>query len=70
MPAPEDKEDVERLLGNVNYLAKFVPNLQSLTEPKRQLVKQDVQFHWEFEQEAAFQQIKDTLSQKPVLSLM
>ncbi|GFO04659.1 polyprotein [Plakobranchus ocellatus] len=27
MPPPEDKKGVERLLGTVNYMAKFIPNL-------------------------------------------
>ena len=33
MPAPSDKKGVERLLGTVNYLGKFVPNLATVTEP-------------------------------------
>ncbi|KAJ8023013.1 hypothetical protein HOLleu_38070 [Holothuria leucospilota] len=68
MPAPEDRKAVEHLLGTVNYLAKFLPNLSSMIGPIRQLLKQDVQFYWEFEQETAFKQIQYTLSQTPVLT--
>ena len=32
MPAPSDKKGVERLLGTVNYLGKFIPNLATVTE--------------------------------------
>ncbi len=27
MPAPENKQDVKRLMGMVNYLQRFAPNL-------------------------------------------
>ena len=37
MPAPTDKKGVERLLGTVNYLGKFIPNLATATEPIRVL---------------------------------
>ncbi|CAC5390471.1 unnamed protein product [Mytilus coruscus] len=33
MPAPTDKKGVQRLLGTINYLAKFVPNMSAVTEP-------------------------------------
>ena len=26
MPNPEDKKDVQRLLGLINYVGKFIPN--------------------------------------------
>jgi hypothetical protein len=35
MPAPIDKKGVQRLLGTVNYLAKFVPNMSAVTDPIR-----------------------------------
>ena len=38
MPAPTDKKGVERLLGTVNYLGKFIPNLATVTEPIRVLL--------------------------------
>lgn len=31
MPAPEDKKDLQRALGLVNYLGKFIPNLSANT---------------------------------------
>ena len=32
MPAPTDKKGVERLLGTVNYLGKFIPNLEPIRD--------------------------------------
>ena len=37
MPTPTDKKGVERFLGTVNYLGKFIPNLATATEPIRVL---------------------------------
>ena len=35
LPKPKAKEDIERLNGTVNYLAKFLPRLSHLMEPLR-----------------------------------
>ena len=46
MPAPTDKKGVERQRGAVNYLGKFIPNLATVTEPIRVLLRKDVEFQW------------------------
>ena len=46
MPAPEDKHGVQRLLGMVNYVAKFAPNVSEKTAPLLELLKKDVAWHW------------------------
>ena len=53
IPAPTDKKGVERLLGTVNYLGKFIPNLAL-----RALLRKDIEFQWSHEQDKAFQEIK------------
>ena len=68
MPAPIDKKGVERLLGTINYLAKFIPNMSTITHPVRSLLKSDAIFEWEEPQEKAFQEIKEVLSKHPVLA--
>jgi len=39
MPTPTSKQDVKRLLGMVNYLQKFAPNLSAATAPIRELLR-------------------------------
>ena len=68
MPPPTDRKGVERILGTLNYVAKFVPDMSMITQPIRELLKQDTQFIWEYEQEAAFEAIKTRLSTAPVLA--
>ena len=35
MPPPEDKAGVQRLLGTVNFLAQYIPNMSEITAPLR-----------------------------------
>ena len=67
MPRPTDKSGVERLLGMINYVSKFIPNMSDLTAPLRQLLHQDVEWHWEEQQEASFKAIKESLVCAPIL---
>ena len=67
MPRPTDKSGVRRLLGMINYVSKFIPNMSYLTAPLRQLLQQDVEWHWEEQQEASFKAIKEWIVLTPVL---
>lgn len=67
MPRPTDKAGVQRLLGMVNCVSKFIPNMSELTSPLRQLLHQDVEWHWEERHETGFKKVKDTLALSPVL---
>ena len=44
MPAPTGREGVVRLLGTLNYLSKFIPNMSHVTEPIRLLLRKDIEF--------------------------
>jgi hypothetical protein len=46
MPIPSNKQAVRRLLGMVNDLQRFSPNLSSVTAPLRELLKEQNVFHW------------------------
>lgn len=67
LKVPKNCEELQRLLGMVNYLGKFVPCLSQLTAPLRILLKNDVAWIWGPEQEQAFKGIKEALSSTPVL---
>ena len=67
MPPPSDEKGVERLMGMVNYLARFMPNLSSVIEPIRKLKSIKVPFTWGPEQEKAFAEMKQIISSDPVL---
>ena len=46
LPAPEDKKGVQRLLGLVNYVAKFIPNLSEKTVPLKELLAKNMGWCW------------------------
>lgn len=67
MPRPQDKRGVERLLGSVQYLARFLPRLSEVAKPLRQLTEKEVVFTWQQSQEEAFATIQKLVTSSPVL---
>ena len=67
MPRPQDKKAVERLLGTVQYLSRFLPKLSDVAKPLRQLTEKEVVFTWQQQQEEAFTHIKNLVTSSPVL---
>ena len=68
MPTPKSKQDVKRLLGMVNYLQKFAPNLSEVTAPMRDLLKEENVFLWDEQLHGrSFEQVKKLISEAPVL---
>ena len=64
---PVNKTGIQRLLGMVNYLGKWVANLRTITEPLPKLLVKAIQWEWSFEQEKVFVEIKEILSKEPIL---
>ena len=67
MPPPTNVKELRTLLGFVQYLAKFIANLSEITAPLRQLLEKDIQWHWDSEQQSAFELLKEKVSNAPVL---
>ena len=66
MPAPTNKEGVQRLLGTVNYLAKFVPNMSKITAPLRTLMRTETEWSWDPNIHGrSFDAVKKTLQNAP-----
>lgn len=67
MPRPQDVTGVQRFLGVLTYLGRFIPNLSEKTAPLRELIKKDRIFEWGESQEKAYVKLKNILCQKPCL---
>ena len=67
MPALTNKEEVRRLLGVVTYLSRFSEALSTKSAPLRTLLKNDVAFTWEVNEQQAFDEIKALISSAPLL---
>ena len=67
MPRPTDVQSVQRLIGVVTYLSKFMPQLSTVCEPLRRLTDKEAVFDWLPQHETAFKAIQDMITQAPVL---
>ena len=68
LPTPKSKEDIERLNGTVNYLAKFLLRLSPLMEPLWRLTQTGIEWHWEDGKEKAFSEVKLLVTQALILA--
>lgn len=67
MPKPEDVEAVRRVIGFVNYLAKFLPGLSDVMDPLRKLTHLDAEWTWNETHDKAMAEIKALVTAAPVL---
>lgn len=67
-PNPVDKTELLRLLGMINFAARYINNKSEILEPLTSLLKKDVLFLWGPLQERAFGQIKKLLESPPNLA--
>ena len=68
MATPTDSDQVRRFLGFTSYLAKFLPNLSTISEPLRCIIQKDVEFQWGQTQEDAFRKIKEVATSEQSLA--
>ena len=67
MEQPKDISEVQRFLGFIQYLSKFLPSLSDESAPLRKLVEKDTAWHWGKSQEDSFHKLKQLASSTPVL---
>ncbi|XP_060774454.1 uncharacterized protein K02A2.6-like [Neoarius graeffei] len=67
MPHPTDAKGVQRFIGFVTYLARFMPRLSEICEPLRRLLDKDVPWHWLPKHDAAVEEIKHLITTAPIL---
>ncbi|KAF8750101.1 hypothetical protein RHS01_09498 [Rhizoctonia solani] len=66
-PTPTKVKEVQSFLGFANFLHRFVANFSHMARPLHNLVKKDTPWKWEEREQAAFQGIKDAITNAPVL---
>lgn len=67
MPPPTNKKDLERILGMINYLSRFISNYAELVEPLRNLIKRNVDFQWNESHDRVLNALKEQLARAPTL---
>ena len=67
MPTPTNVTELQRVLGLVTFLGRYITKLSARTAPLRQLLEKDIAWQWHSEQESARNGIKEILSKHHVL---
>lgn len=68
MPRPTDKKGVLRVMGMINFIGKFIPNLSVRTSALRELLHDSAEFKWTARNESEWNALKTTLTTVPVLA--
>ena len=69
MSVPQSLTELQRFLGMVNYLGKYIPNLAEVTPPLRELLKKDVAFNLQKLQLDAIEKLKTLITSAPILKI-
>jgi hypothetical protein len=68
-PTPQNQKDLRKWLGLANYLHKYTANYADLARPLSNLLKKEVDWDWTPECQVAFDDIKQSLQEAPLLAL-
>lgn len=68
-PTPTTVRQVRQFVGLASFFRRFMPNFARIAKPLTALTKSDVQWRWDEDQKNAFEAIKATLTQRPLLAL-
>ena len=68
-PRPKNVHDVKAFYGLCSYYRKFVRDFAKVAAPLTSLMKIENKFSWTEECEVAFEQLKDSLTESPILAL-
>ena len=67
MPDPTNVKELQRFLGMITYLGKFIPQLSVETAPLRTLLEKDVMWTFDKPQREAIKKLKELITSSPVL---
>jgi hypothetical protein len=59
IPTPQDKAAVQRFIGIMNYISRFIPNLSDILKPLNELTHKDSMFLWDENMQQAFDKAKE-----------
>ena len=60
---PNNEKELKSFLGAIQYLSKYIDNLSAQTDSLRQLLKKDIDWIWTEEHTAAFENLKQKITE-------
>lgn len=67
-PVPTTLKQLRSFLGFLNYYRRFIQSFSTLARPLNDLLRKDVPWQWEKEQQDAFNKLKEVMVSAPVLA--
>ena len=68
MSKPTDVKSLQRFIGFITYLSRFLPDLSDLLEPLRHLTRSDRIWSWNQTHDNIFEDVKRLVTTSPVLA--
>lgn len=68
LPVPRNVKEVRQFCGTASWYRRFIPNFASRLYPLTSMLRRKTTFKWTPEAQAAFEDVKNSLVQSPVLS--
>src|SRR6266853_1360436 len=65
---PRNVTEVRRFLGFTGYYQYFIKGYSQLAQPLLDLTKKSTEWHWEGDQQRAFEELRDKMCSRPVLT--
>jgi hypothetical protein len=66
-PAPTNKKEVQSFLGFTNFYRQFIKDFSEHAHPLFNLTRNDSKWHWETNEQSAFDKLKQNVTSAPVL---
>jgi len=68
MRSPKNLKEIQRLVGRLTSLARFLPKLTEKIKPILKIMKKQTADKWDDQCKAVFQQVKEMISNPPIMS--
>eukprot|EP01018_Ginkgo_biloba_P033329 Gb_18650 [translate_table: standard] len=67
IPLSNSKKELKSFFGRINFIRKFIAGFAEIVAPLNAMLKKDALIEWKPEAKMAFRDIKDAITQAPVL---
>ena len=68
MPSPQNKDELQRFLGMLNYLSPYIPNFADKAHPVRTLLKSESPWIWDPDHQKCYDELKELITADTLLS--
>lgn len=66
---PKNKKELQSILGMINFIREYIPNMSEITAPLREMLKKNMIFKWLPVHSKVLDELKRRISSAPVLGI-